>query len=374
MCKKITAWALAALSVCSLAAGCKKKPDVQALTPTNGECVALVNEQMQSFVSNYKYASSHKYAMGKDYFAPVGVTLSWKAKGTPIEYEIVLSTDESLQEAVTFTTTETTYTVENLFVNYPYYWQVTAKYAEGEKTSETYAFTTANTPRTIDIEGVSNTRDIGGKLTADGKRVKQNMLFRSAYLDEVTEKGAKAFLETYGIKTELDVRREGEGSAGKGSPLGPNVRYINYSFPYYTGGDTGLDVPANYANIAAAVKVFADEDNYPMLFHCAIGRDRTGMLSMLLLGLLGVSSEDISLDYETSAFSKTGSQDGASMLSLTDRFTETVGYILMDTGKRDFQEACEAYLLAVGVTQEELDSIKNIMLEENKLPIEAETK
>lgn len=363
--------ALAALTSATAFAGCgggqeqnTGDPSIQALTPSEGETVVLVNDDMADFLGSYERGISEGFVTHSDNFAPVGIELSWTAEGTPMEYTVLVATDKAFSDAKTYVVSESSLTLQDLFVNYTYYWKVTAKYEAEEKTSKIFTFMTANTPRTIHMEGVSNTRDIGGKITASGKKVKQGMAFRGAYLDEIKPAGKVKFLETYGIKTDLDLRKAAEGTAGKGSPLGEGVTYFNYSCPYYWGGETGIDNAKNYENLANAIRVFANEKNYPIFFHCSVGRDRTSMVAMLIEGLLGVSEDDIFIDYETSAFSYRGTLDGTSMTHMVNIFQTTYTQLFIKSEKGDFQAACEAYLLSIGVTQAEIDSIKSILLED----------
>ena len=190
------------------------------------------------------------------------------------------------------------------------------------------------------------------------------MAFRGAYLDEIKPAGKVKALETYGIKTDLDLRKAQEGTAGSASPLGETVRYINYSCPYYWGGDSGINNPNNHENLANAIRVFADEANYPIFFHCSVGRDRTSMVAMLIEGILGVSEDDVFIDYETSAFSYRGTLDGTSMSHMVNTFMNTVSSLWVYTGERELQAACETFLLSIGVTQAEIDSIRSILLED----------
>lgn len=371
--------ALTAFTAFSLWVGCNKEtekeepnvgdPTVQAVTPAIGEKVSLVNEYIYKFSTTYVLGESEgisgQYVTYTDNFAPVGVELSWTAEGDPTGYELLLSTDKKFTSPTTYTLTENSVCLEDLFVNYTYYWKVTAKYeAEEDRTSKYFTFTTENTPRTISIEGVSNTRDIGGKKAAGGKLVKQGVAYRGAHLDEVTSMGSRMAKEKYGIKTDLDLREANINITGNSSPLKGDVRYVNYSCPYYWGGTDGIDSPLYRKNLAGAIRVFANADNYPIFFHCSLGRDRTSMISMLLLGLLGVSKTDIYIDYEMSAFSYRGTMNGSSMTNLILAFENTYNGIMQTTGKKTFQEACEAFLLDIHITPQEIAAIRSNLLED----------
>jgi len=87
-----------------------------------------------------------------------------------------------------------------------------------------------------------------------------------------------------------------------GVQLASSVRGCPVSF---AGDDTLEDhyivgVEANAAEYRAAFKLLADPDNYPILYHCAAGTDRTGVMSALLLTLLDVDRETIIADFRLS--------------------------------------------------------------------------
>jgi protein tyrosine/serine phosphatase len=109
-------------------------------------------------------------------------------------------------------------------------------------------------------------------------------------------------------------------------------------------------------------------ENKPVYFHCAIGRDRTGTFAMLVLGLLGVSEGDIAKDYELTYFAPDGisTNDGGEF-----QYTRTkssayaaISKHIWAFGKPTFQECTEAYLLSIGVSQKDMDDIRNAMLVE----------
>ena len=89
--------------------------------------------------------------------------------------------------------------LEHLFVNTTYYWFVDAVYGEYTVRSEVFTFKTLPTPRTVNIEGVSNSRDIGGYVTVDGKMIRLGMIYRSAKLDDITEVGKYTLINILGV-------------------------------------------------------------------------------------------------------------------------------------------------------------------------------
>ena len=253
---------------------------------------------------------------------------------------------------MTFTTEECRVAVPDLEVGRAYYWQV----SDGSETSQLFTFTTADGyPRFFALEGVSNFRDVGGYITMDGKRVKQGMVFRSAYLNDASAEAKDYMLNVLGIRTELDLR--GSGAAAFGSDVERQViamKWYNLIFN-----------EADYEATRQTFSAFADPENYPINFHCAIGRDRTGTTSFLLLGLLGVDEETMLKEYYSSFYSQDGSCD-------REEFVKHIANIrgLMEGLGRyapkgaTLQEKIECYLLKTGVTEAEIAAIREILLEE----------
>ena len=87
------------------------------------------------------------------------------------------------------------------------------------------------------------------------------------------------------------------------------------------------------------------------------------MVAMLLLGVLGVPTEDIFMDYEMSFLTSRDFFDTASPTHMVNTFTNTFGYLAMYGDSMSFTESCEAYLLEIGVTAEEIAAIRSNMLE-----------
>ena len=332
---------------------------MRIISPKNNETINLANEFLTAIVAAYTPGCAEEYNTKTDCFSMQGVTLRWEGVKDFNSYMVCLSAKKDLTDAVKFHVQDTQLLLKDLLVNTQYFWQVST--LDAEQTSPLYTFTTADTPRTIDIEGVSNTRDVGGRNLPDGKKVRQGMVYRGGKLDDVTEQGKQTARKVYGIKTDLDLRNLAEGTAGQNSPLGETVRYIHINAsPYYLGEQTGLDAKHNQKTIARALKVFTDRDNYPIYVHCSLGRDRTAAVCVLLEGLLGVSLRDIMVDYETSFLSKMGSLDGQTAGFMQQIFSKTCDY-LSTYAPNDFSLACEKYLLNAGMEPEEIETIRKIL-------------
>ena len=153
-------------------------------------------------------------------------------------------------------------------------------------------------------------RDLGGLRTHAGRTTRWGAVVRSDDLDRLTDAGWSA-LEGYGVRTIVDLRNDEERT------LRPRT-VTTVPVPLDDSDDTDfweacwadeLDGSPLYylpfldrkpERCAAAVAAIAQADPGAVVFHCGAGRDRTGLVSVLLLALAGVVPEDIVADYELS--------------------------------------------------------------------------
>jgi len=355
----------------------EKKIWIDPITPLNGDTVDLLDGNFLEFASNYEYGKSENYMPDSyipdiinriDDFSPKGITVSWRSTKGASCYILELATNSDFSNTIIYSTTENSLQLCDLYVGTDYYYRITAKYQNETITSQPVLFHTSNLIRTLQIEGVSNTRDIGGYYTEDGKgRLRQGMVYRGEAPDRITEEGKEKALIIYGIKTDLDLRGEVASSA-----FGDSVKFINTSAPYYVGKETGIFSFAdssrafwsgNYRDsLLQAIRAFADPENYPIYVHCLIGRDRTGTIVGLISALCGVSEFDLYKDYEASFFSGSCCLGAESPLHHMANYKLMLEY-LKRYGKETLAENVEAFLLEIGITQAEIDSIRSIMVE-----------
>lgn len=339
---------------------------ITVVSPANGKTFAIDNEKIDDFYKNYKLNYSNDF-YGCGEFLTTPVTLEWEC-GNGQYYQVYLASEKHFTNAEKYLTTETSLTINNIIPNREYYWKVKVTDDKGNQNfSKVYTFTPTAYVRTISVDGVDNMRDLGGAVTSDGKQISYGVIYRSANFNGITEKG-KTQIRRLGIKTDLDLR--GEDSLV--SPLGADVKRINYNAPYYAdqydddgNNIVGINGREDYVQaFVGEIKTCANPDNYPIGFHCAIGRDRTGTLAAMLYAVCGVSREDIIRDYELSWFCESASNNPYIQVSAITRLCDFIERQQGDT----FKDKASNYLLSIGVTQAELDSVRNILIGRTEIP------
>lgn len=163
----------------------------------------------------------------------------------------------------------------------------------------------------VELKGAYNVRDLGGLRTNDGRRTRYGVIYRGDSLDSITPADAEILFGRLGIGAIVDLRTKAETELS-----GLLFAVPRYRFSVLGEGKLGLepfpsDDPAELAKVylsnidggRAAVKgtlevIAADlQAGVATLFHCAAGRDRTGIMAAVLLGLVGVPDEQIAVDY-----------------------------------------------------------------------------
>ncbi|MER7504986.1 tyrosine-protein phosphatase [Nonomuraea pusilla] len=166
--------------------------------------------------------------------------------------------------------------------------------------------------RHIAFANLCNFRDIGGYATQDGRTVRWQRLYRADSLGWL----AGADLETFralGVRTVIDLRHPYEVERAGRVPATEELAYWNLPIEgrpwnrddysedmgiarfladrYLELSEDGVD------NLRIAVETIAATGGTPAVVHCAAGKDRTGLLTALILSMLGVAEDDIVADY-----------------------------------------------------------------------------
>jgi hypothetical protein len=158
------------------------------------------------------------------------------------------------------------------------------------------------------LAGGDNVRDLGGLETRDGRHTRGGRLFRGALLASLVGADVELLIDRVGLRTVVDLRSSLEIAHAPGSWSEHGVEWINC--PFRLGRRAALPGPgvdnvaaymgfldADHEPVVVAARRLMDPSSHPALFHCAAGKDRTGVLSALLLDVLGVQRQAIADDY-----------------------------------------------------------------------------
>ena len=161
--------------------------------------------------------------------------------------------------------------------------------------------------RWIPLDGAANVRDLGGYPVGRDGVIRSREIFRGDSPHRLTRSDVER-LRAAGIRTRIDLRRDEELIRFGSGPIGQVVAITMHAPLRPTLADPGsgsqslgelyrrylLESPYE---LASALRFLADPLQRPALFHCYAGKDRTGVLTALLLSVLGVTDEVIVADY-----------------------------------------------------------------------------
>lgn len=248
---------------------------------------------------------------------------------------------------------------------------------------------TSDPVRLVALEAVHNFRDLGGYDTADGRTTRWRTLFRADGLYRLTPADVVE-LEPLGLHTVIDLRSDNELDQRGRFPVDVHP-VVFHHLPIVDATWGEIDRP-NYERdedfliwayqemltmgaprFAMAFEALAEPDALPAVFHCAAGKDRTGLLAMLLLGSLGVSHDDIVADYALTVEGMARFQVWAArewpewierMASMPPAFTAA----LPEAMRHIVEELCAEhgsirdYVRSIGVSDETLATLESVLL------------
>lgn len=370
---RITATVLAAVMLAGLSACAPEQSGSAGGSSEESKIRVTVNETVYPFTQNYlDYLRAEgdvkvgTYRKGNtEPYAPVTVKWVNEYENTrSVTFEYSADRDFASSVTVDLPAGKSEYELYNLYKSTEYYVRVTAILDNDERKSAEGSFKTADIGvRAMKIDGIYNVRDAGGYRTTDGKVTAQGRMFRGGALSKcydhaydfvsLTEEGKAYMRDTLGIRTDFDLRNEAQNEGLTESPI-PGAKLEYYNLDGYLSAFTQ---PEPYRKAIAGL---ADENRYPVYIHCTGGADRTGTLVFLINALLGVGEDDLIRDYETTTFSVYGERSRNSGIY---KFSEFYAQLKTYAGST-LAEKTENYMLSIGVTKTQIESLRSIMLTE----------
>lgn len=245
----------------------------------------------------------------------------------------------------------------------------------------------------LPLTGLVNARDLGGFPTEDGKVTKYGVFIRSELPAELTEADID-FLLNYGVRLSIDVRGERETKhAPSVLSTVPQIHYENISMfderaaagakgmkplakrDFQSWGKTYIEMMENGKEWAKKVVMLLAKETGVGHYHCTTGKDRTGMITAMLLGLCQVADEDIISDYCISQVNMRAKylqmaqfipmDTAMDEVDLNDPFfsTSPENMFLLLQHIRSEYGSMETYLKSCHIEKETLEQIKKKLIE-----------
>ena len=371
----------ASVNVTVTAAATPPEPPVEEdLAPEikNGDTVLSTNADVEKFLTDIHYPThDYSYSSLRSWAEENGIKVCPGNSDRPEEYTIRWTSDPSASDITaviseptrdwvyTPATEDDSYvTITNLLPNTHYTYKVTAS---GGKVLTEGAFDTIGKVHQLYFRSrIRNCRDLGGWKTEDGKTVKYRMVYRGGRLEpSYLAKSGKAAIKTEGIKAQLDLR--GKSDVLSECTLKGIVDDYEFCAPVIEEGYAQM-LREDKEKTRQCMQFIMDcvDKNKPVYFHCSLGRDRTGTVAMLTLGILGVPEGDISQEYELTQFAPHGyaTSDGEkSKMVRTVDYKGAANVIWGYAGEGSFQDGVNNYFLEIGISQADIDKFKKNMLQ-----------
>jgi len=242
--------------------------------------------------------------------------------------------------------------------------------------------------RCISLAEVYNLRDVGGYPTTDGRSVRWGHIFRADGLHRASP-ADRDCIRALGVRTVIDLRSWDEVAAGHVSVVAIGAERFHHlpvlhSLDATLGPAAVTDPEETLAQtyrkmleegslaLALALRVMADPSSHPVVFHCAAGKDRTGVLAAVLLSILGVDEAIVVEDYALSAPAVERmvrrlmvGAGGAEVPVIPEWLLSAPAGAMRRTleGLRHRHGSVEGYCLDSGVTAETLDTLRRLLLQ-----------
>jgi protein-tyrosine phosphatase len=333
----------------------------------------IENFRARQYLQNTKYPEPDTKSVIENYFKPAPPRLDIPHNiGVPVPADKVkdavvkfgLESDFSdAQSRMILDGSDMAY-MPNLIPGNTYYFKVEA----GEEVLTQGKFEVEGPVRMIYAPSINNIRDLGGWTVQDGRKVRYGLIYRGGEANGLHPSVAddRQTLIDLGVGAEIDLRKDNNYDSGNGQ-----VGKCAFGFPKadYFFKEGGYDCKLEHLTDAASKARYKQwfpfivnhiKEGKAVYYHCVWGADRTGLVSVLLEGLLGLSQEQMNLEYELTSLSfaglrpKSGYADGDHQ-KLIEKIKTYDGETLRD--KFDTYWTKE-----VGVSQELIDEFRSIML------------
>ena len=303
--------------------------------------------------------------------------LTWDALDGATGYKVYLDTDKDFSKgATTFEVTEPKVEMNNLFCDTTYFWKVET--ADGAHDSAIGSFKTKGHFRNITADPAYNVRDIGGKHTRDGKRIKQGLIYRGSELIDaelqpslgnqhgvtLDDANKALFKDELHIGFEFDLRKADAIGNQVGSSLGSDVEYERLALGSFADLWTGISA----ADLQRSVDIFKNATPEKAVYcHCWGGADRTGTLIFILEATLGINFLEACMDYEFTSFDNGAHEryrDRAVGSYDFPKFIKAVYACQEYQEGRPLKDICEEWMLNRGISQADIDALRTNLLED----------
>lgn len=233
--------------------------------------------------------------------------------------------------------------------------------------------------RIVTIDGVQNVRDLGGIPTKAGGAFKSQRIFRSAALHTVTPNGIKQ-MQDLGVKAVIDLRSTAE-TKGNPDPVEAlqKAGIAYYHIPMLDNlqsniaaqkeiVNTGLDVMYQHIldnhkeDFKKLLDIIRKTPTGGIFYHCSVGKDRTGITSMMLLSIAQVEDNYIIDDY---SMSKPINGIGAKENPQIPSFIYEAPPVAMKKTLAWLEESyggINGYLREIGINENEQEEIRKTLL------------
>lgn len=295
-----------------------------SLSNSNDRVVIYVdNPYISAYLKNTHYSekewnetSGHPYFTREDVSLYASFVSGGKDKATPfvievptyigaLGYKLVVSENPSYNGAKEIEAVVGLNKITWLKINQTYWIKAVAITEAGETVIQEQVVETKGERRINPVTSVQNMRDLGGQKTANGKTLKQGMLYRCANLGDITAEDARLLEDVLDIRLVVGLANDVEDA----DLFSDKVETYH---PINLGNYGNINVVEARQNVITYLRKIIEylKQGKAVLYHCNAGADRTGLMSAMIEGLCGVSENNICKDYELTSFSVYSESEG----------------------------------------------------------------